>query len=304
MGLFDENDVDGMLMRLRAFTSNRMILELANFVAHNDMRDKGVATDALEAIYLNLKFLTTYGRDKPQLKIDEPFPAYVVKLFNYQVERASSALLKSEHNTSKKQVLAQIKSAFSIDTKNKLAVPTGKITTSQARLFSYLVSFLEVRPPFNQREIFLGFLEALTQNKLSFQQDILEDQADKIIACVLLLLHQTKFRFDSDQVGACYLVSKVRFVKAQDIPVGIDPDELLSRFEGLGIQAEIPLPNAGTNNKAVFSLMDTELQAKDWCANNLLVSGKLDLHSTEDCVGLHFGDGLHMDGDSKFSTSS
>ncbi|MDH5356168.1 MAG: hypothetical protein OEY09_17130 [Gammaproteobacteria bacterium] len=80
-GNFDENDIDNLFMRLRAYShGNRIFREVADFVAHNDERNKGVATESLEAFYLSFKYFLEYISPKKSLDIGSSFPLYVKKL--------------------------------------------------------------------------------------------------------------------------------------------------------------------------------------------------------------------------------
>ena len=69
-GDFDENDIDNIFMRLRAYShGNRIFHEIADFVAHNDKRDKGVSAESLEAFYLSIKYFLEYVSPKKTLDI-------------------------------------------------------------------------------------------------------------------------------------------------------------------------------------------------------------------------------------------
>ena len=47
-GHFDENDIDNIFMKLRAYSKNFWVFrEIADFVAHNDERDRGLVNQAL-----------------------------------------------------------------------------------------------------------------------------------------------------------------------------------------------------------------------------------------------------------------
>ncbi|HDU8584939.1 TPA: hypothetical protein RG682_000381 [Vibrio alginolyticus] len=77
-GDFDENDVDNLFMRLRAYShGNKVFREVADFVAHNDERNRGITNESLEAFYLSFKFFEEYTSSKKPLDITSPFPLYI-----------------------------------------------------------------------------------------------------------------------------------------------------------------------------------------------------------------------------------
>ena len=60
-GQFDENDVDGLFMKLRAYSTGfRVFREIADLIAHNDQRNHGLVNQALETVYLRMKFFMEY----------------------------------------------------------------------------------------------------------------------------------------------------------------------------------------------------------------------------------------------------
>lgn len=59
---FDENDIDGLFMRLRLYSKEQYIFkEIADFVAHNDARDRGLANKSLETMYPRMKYFIEYN---------------------------------------------------------------------------------------------------------------------------------------------------------------------------------------------------------------------------------------------------
>lgn len=49
-GRFDASDVDNLLMKLRAYAGEMTVfLEVAHFVAHSDVRDRGLAQQSITA---------------------------------------------------------------------------------------------------------------------------------------------------------------------------------------------------------------------------------------------------------------
>ncbi|HET7867994.1 MAG TPA: hypothetical protein VFL86_26610, partial [Burkholderiaceae bacterium] len=81
-GNFDANDVDNLLMKLRANAGEQTVfLEVAHFVAHPDARDRGPAQQSITAFVDSIQFFQEYVSEKRPLDLSAPFPAYVYRLF-------------------------------------------------------------------------------------------------------------------------------------------------------------------------------------------------------------------------------
>ncbi|MCK8109134.1 hypothetical protein MTF64_19840, partial [Pseudoalteromonas sp. 2CM41L] len=59
-GQFDENDIDSLFMRMRAHSNKMPVFrEIADFVAHNDQRDRGCSGQLILATVLESWYLTS-----------------------------------------------------------------------------------------------------------------------------------------------------------------------------------------------------------------------------------------------------
>ena len=60
-GAFDDNDIDNLFMKLRAYSRGYHVFrEVADFVAHPDARDQGLTNESLEAFSLIMRYFTEY----------------------------------------------------------------------------------------------------------------------------------------------------------------------------------------------------------------------------------------------------
>ena len=60
-GHFDANDVDNLLIKLRAFAGEKPVFrEVADFVAHSDARDRGLAQQSIAAFVDSIQFFQEY----------------------------------------------------------------------------------------------------------------------------------------------------------------------------------------------------------------------------------------------------
>lgn len=65
---FDANDVDNLLMKLRAYAGEKTVfLEVAHFVAHSDARDRGLAQQSITAFVDSIQYFQEYVSEKRPL---------------------------------------------------------------------------------------------------------------------------------------------------------------------------------------------------------------------------------------------
>ncbi len=114
--VFDENDIDNLFMRLRAFSlGHNVFREIADFVAHNTTRDRGLTNQSLEAFYLNMRYFCEYVSPGVALDISTPFPIYVKRLMKYQVDRCNEQVLRAQFKVTRRRLKERIDSLFRED---------------------------------------------------------------------------------------------------------------------------------------------------------------------------------------------
>ncbi|MEI8654298.1 hypothetical protein P4S57_17195 [Pseudoalteromonas sp. Hal273] len=119
-GQFDENDIDSLFMRMRAYSNKMPVFrEIADFVAHNDQRDRGLANQSLETMYLRMKYFLEYNSPKKSLDISSPFPLWIKKLMVLQVNKFKESVLKEKFNVTQQRLKSRIENAFKDDKKIK-----------------------------------------------------------------------------------------------------------------------------------------------------------------------------------------
>lgn len=119
-GRFDENDIDNLFMRLRAYSGeHRVFREIADFVAHNDSRYKGMTNASLEAFYLSLQYFVDYPYQDKALDVSHPIPLYIKKLMKYQVDKCDPEQLRSEFKVTPERLKSRIDNYFRDDKKAK-----------------------------------------------------------------------------------------------------------------------------------------------------------------------------------------
>lgn len=285
-GDFNENDIDSLFMALRAYSyDNTIFRELADFVAHNDKRNKGITTSSLESIYLSFKFFNDYCKSSTcSLDIGNPFPIYVKKHMKYQIDKCDETYLKEEFNVTKQSLKSKIDNIFSEDKTNK--VVSMKNPSMPGNIFdaiNYILSFIEILPVFEQDQVISELLKVIKVNKLNVDPIKLTKYSDKIIVCTMLLLHKTIFEFSDHTKGYCEISCDE--TRVPYIPITLnenkDPLQIKESFGNLKVMGNVDLNVNGKNKILCYEVMTTTVSADDWCDDNMLILEKPTEHTSQ-----------------------
>jgi hypothetical protein len=272
-GHFDEIDVDSLFMRMRAY-SNKMLVfrEIADFVAHNDLRDRGLANQSLETMYLRMKYFLEYNSPKISLDITSPFPLWVKKLMVLQVSKFKEPVLKEKFNVTQQRLKSRIENAFKEDRKNKVAtLKEGKLSQQTFAAIQHIMSFLISDVAFTQDDLISELVSVIVSNKLIIDQDLFLKQSDKITICTLLLLHNATFDFKGHKLGYTKISAEKESISHNTRFVGADGNEVehIESFGNLHVSGCVVLNDEGKEMTVCHTLMSTNLDVETWCVNEL-----------------------------------
>jgi hypothetical protein len=276
-GHFDENDIDNIFMKLRAYSKNFLVFrEIADFVAHNDERDRGLVNQALEHMYLSIRFFLDYqGDNTKKLDISEPFPSWIIKLMKYQVDKVDESSLKKKFNVSKSRLISRIENSFKID-KEKALYKDGKLSQTTFEAISYCMSFISGTPKFTQDDLVSELIGVLRLNQIVFNEQMIQEQANKITICTLLLFQNSTFSFKGYKLGQCKISADKDAIPYNMKFVDVDgnPVEHIESFGNLSVQGTVTLNHDNRDLNIAHTIMSTSLSAEEWCDNSLF---KLDV---------------------------
>ncbi len=274
-GKFDEMDVDSLFMLLRAFSNNHTIFrEISDFVAHNDERKKGITIDSLEAFYLNLKYFIEYISERKELDISNPFPLYIKRLLEFQVDKCKSVDLKSKFDTTKLKLKSKIKSLFEEDKKESTAVLRNiKISKKNIKAIEFLLSFIASIPAFTHKDLLNEIVQVIKDNDLDFDENKFLLQEKRLTLCILMLLHDSKFDFSGHKLGSCKISCENTYIP-HNMQLS-NPDGSISQhigtFGNLQITGSIILDKNGKDLTVSYPLITTNLKVEEWCHENLFM---------------------------------
>jgi hypothetical protein len=264
-GEFRESDVKDLLISLREYSGNQVIFEeIAHFIAHN-ARDRGVIARELQRVYFHLKYHFEYTLKGKKVKFDEPFPTYLLHLMQLQMETIDEDELKRATKLTKREARPRIESTFKEDKATKMAVlrPKARLTKNNAQLFEFLLTSLTTKPLFTQHDIISDLIRVMRYNGLTFDANAVWGLSDKIMLCILALIHHTEFDIGGHVSIGCFISSEVN-----TIIVGPQtPVEWFGNLQIIGQQIvegppELRLP---------FTLITTTLDAKTYCDSSMII---------------------------------
>lgn len=262
---FDENDVDNLFMRLRAYCGNyRIFREAADFVAHNDARNKGLLNESLEAYYLSYKYFLEYAYQKKRLDLNDPIPLYIKKLLKFQVDKCKPHVLRDKFNVTPERLKARIDTLFKDDKKSQtMELQLFKLSRDSLLPIQYLLSFIGTYPAFTDDELMKELVDVIRMNHLELDEVAFTAQQSTITLCVMLLMHQSFYEFDGSMRGECQ--------------ISLDqPALILSPFEEIGdkfgnIQVMGAVSYDGHPVKLVYAIFQSNLKATEYCDASLLI---------------------------------
>lgn len=276
-GTFDENDVDNLFMRLRAYSCGQDVFrEFADFVAHNDERDRGIINSSLDAFRLSIKYFIEYASPKKALDISRPFPLYVKRLMKYQVDKSSEAVLREKFSVTRARLKSRIDSLFAEDKKGNTAyLRKGKIGTATIEALQHVLGFIGSHPVITQEALLEQLVVVLRKNHLQFDEGAIAREAPKISLSALLLLHDARFEFHGQKPGYCRISCdnvaiphNTRFVDENGREV-----DYKDEFGVLQVLGYVVLDKDGKDLTICFPVMSTSLNVDDWCDQSLFRVG-------------------------------
>ncbi|WP_456490079.1 hypothetical protein [Marinobacter nauticus] len=308
-GDFDENDIDNLFMKLRAYSSNhRVFREIADFVAHNDSRDRGLANQALETMYLSMRFFLEYNSPKKTLDLSQPFPLWIKSLMMFQVDKCGEEILREKFNVTASRLKSRIENSFKIDKKAKTAqYKDGKLSENTFEAIQHVMSFISGNAAFTQDQLIDELIGVLCANRLRFDTDVILSLSDKITLCTLLLFHQSEFDIRSHKKAQCEVAAEKSSIShnVQFVDVKGNPVEHHETFGTLSVMGTVTVKRDEQDLGISHCVMSTNLEVESWCADNLFhiepLSDEVPNHM---CKRIRLDTDLAIDKDFKLSAAN
>lgn len=275
-GRFDANDVDNLLMKLRPYAGKETVFfEVANFVAHSDARDRGLAQQSITSFVDAIQYFREYVSEKRPLDLATPFPAYLYRLFLSQARLADERRLKDEHKMSRTTLVKKIEANFSVDKKTgTCSLRNNKGGVELFEALRFVTGFIHSRAAFHVSDFHKDLKDVLRAQRVSFDEVPWDAQADRISLAILCLISNTDFQLANGSQASCKLETEnhFRLLSGQRrLPTG----EMSSEPTGFDQLMVLGQATVGSTNMAPlrisFPLIDTNLDPHEHCHPSLFL---------------------------------
>ena len=272
VGNFEERDIDHLFMSLREHCGPYLIFrDVADFVAHNNIRNKGIVTQSLEAFYLSFKYFFEYVSPKRALDIGRPFPTYIVQLMKYQIDKCNEIDLKEKFNVNKARLKSRIDKLFKIDKKSDTTCLSKRLSRPNYMAINHILGFIGSHPAYTQDKIIAELISVLSKNRLAFEERDIFSQGDKIMLCILSLIHNSEYDFKGHKKGYCNISCE-----KHEIPYGVayvnkdgTPVKVNQSYGNLQINGHVAVNSKGKEVTVAYPVITTNLEVENWCNESL-----------------------------------
>ncbi|TMX39771.1 hypothetical protein DA096_26150 [Vibrio rotiferianus] len=296
LGKFDENDIDSLFMRLRAYSDDYPVFrEVADFVAHNDERHKGLTNDSLGVLYLQMKFFFSYQAHKRKLDVTASFPLWIKKLFLLLIKKIDEDEIKKNLKVSRETLASRIENGFKTDKKTGTAVlKQGTKSQQTFEMVKFIMMTLHTGPVFTQDMLISDLVGVMKKNDIEIDSEVFIAQADKVTLCVLLLLHNARFDCTDHKPGLAKIGCDTKHVLLSE-ERGNELSETSKPFGNLNIEGYVVIDNKGKDVTVQSRLIETNLEVRSWCSGNMF---SIKYHSLEESIDVYqavtFADDLYL----------
>jgi len=250
-GQFTENDIELLLIRLREFSGPKSIFrEISHFIAHQK-RDSGLTFTSLYKVYCRMRAYGEFQYHKKQLDLTAPIDKWFYDFVLFQLDEIESHVLKKKYGFSRKQAKKEFKGFF---TENK-AIYTciTKPTQNLINIVNEASSFIKMTPLFSCGDIVSSFSDTFKDLGLLQDSCNFEAQSERLILCLLVLMHKREFHIGKDIFGKTEL----------DFPA-----EGTGKIKALELRGTIEIPNL---TGIVVTLIETSIEFRNTCESDLLI---------------------------------
>lgn len=275
-GAFDANDVENLIMKLRPYAQfGSVLLEVANFVAHHDARNKGLTHWSLLAFFDSFRFFHEYIAEKKPLYLARSFPAYIFRLMLSQAKLVDEGMLWAEHKIKRDTLVGKIESNFKVDKKSNVCSFRGKYKLELLQAIKFVLGFIVSRSAFHLLDFQRELKAMLIAHHVEFDEGAWNDQVERLSLVVLCLISSTEFVLPDGGKASCRIATEnnLRLLSGQRrLPTGAMTTEPTT-FGGLIILGEVVVnaPN-GDVKRWSFPLVESGLDPHEFCDRRLFLS--------------------------------
>lgn len=250
-GLFTEDDVELILIRLREYADGKSIFrEISHFIAHHK-RDSGLTFVSLYRVYCRMRAYGEFQYHKKPLDLASPIDKWFYDFVLFQLDEIENHILKKKYGFSRKQAKRTFKEFFSED--RGIYICIKQPSQELLNIVKEASSFIKMKPLFTCEEIIQSFCNTFKSLGLVKDTNGIVAQKHQLILALLVLMHKREFHIGPDVFGK----TEVDF-----------PADGFGKLKALELRGTIQVPNL---IGIVLTLVETSLRFEECCEPDLLV---------------------------------
>jgi len=259
-GNFDDIDVRSLLFELREYSNDdSMFRELAHFIAHPD-RNKGKFADYLISYSKKIKYFYEYNYNNKNIDLYKPFPYYIIECIINTIDHIDKTVLQKRFNSTSKILKKLIIKNTVVDKQDNTAYILSTAPIQIIFSIQYCFQQFFIQNEMLNQEIFIdNIIATLKKNNLTFNEIDIKNNSNKILLCILLLLHLRAFNIEDKNAN-------------KDLPyisILFDSSKYNIEQKYLGLYGIVNMPEFD-NIKIAFPILTTNLLLTEYCDEKLL----------------------------------
>jgi len=260
-GDFNDLNVRELLIELRDYSDkNSLFRELAHFLAHpTEGRKQGKFVDYIISYSKEVKFVWEYRLYKKQFDLYKPFPKYILNCIYNKINTIDKMKLQNKFNMTPHKLKKEINKHIIEDEKTNMVFITPNTFPKLHNVIIYCLSQIGIQKELLDQNIIIDdIIRTLKNNDISFNESEFKKMSDKIMLCILLLLHLSPLQINknsNEEIPYCSILF----------------DRLGNNINGshLGLYGILNSPE-GDEIKIAFPIISTNLLLSEYCDDNLL----------------------------------
>jgi hypothetical protein len=259
-GDFDDLNVRELLIELRDYSDkNSLLRELAHFIAHQkEGRDIGKFVDFIISYSKEIKFI--WECQKNQFDLYKPFSRDILECIYNKINKIDRMVLQEKFNITSHKLKKEISKHITVDEKSNTVFFMNSAFPILHNVISYCISQFGIQKELlDQNTIINDIIKTLKDNDISFNEDEFKKMGNKIMLCILLLLHLSTLQIEKNSNNELPYCS-ILFDRRKN-----NKDEIY-----LGLYGILNLPE-GDYIKLAFPIISTNLLLLEYCDVNLLI---------------------------------
>ncbi|WP_111848745.1 hypothetical protein [Acinetobacter baumannii] len=259
-GNFSESNIESLFMNLRPYCKGyKKFREIADFVAHNDARDRGIVNKVLEDRYLILTAYVRYLPPNKPIDLLNEFPSWIIRLIKNQCNLIDKKDFLKEFKFSRTTFLEKLDTAYIIDHQFKIARYSNRLMPLTFwNAVEKCLSICRLIAPLTQDEVINEIIGVLKTNRIIIKENLIRKNADKIIMCILLLLHKTEYKFEDLNNAETFISDNPHYSTKKDMEDNTPPNLYVAgRFVINGFNGQVV--------EMITPIFTTNLKVEEWC---------------------------------------